>query len=292
MLARTGAAPGRRNNDDPARTGAVDALRQLDDWKAGVAAAAVVTASGTTATHGPVDAVLRIASVTKLLTAYATLIALEEGTAGLDDPAGPPGATVRHLLAHAAGYGFDGATPIVRPGRRRIYSNTGIEVLAGHVEAHAGLPFATYLREAVLDPLGMSSSELPGSPAHQLRSTVTDLTAFVAELLAPTLVAPATLAEATTVQFPGLDGVLPGVGRFRPLDWGLGFELRDGKDPHWTGRANSPATYGHFGGSGTFLWIDPAVAAGLVVLTDRPFGPWALEAWPVLSDAVLGALEM
>src|SRR5205823_2618795 len=122
----------------PTRTGAVDALRQVDDWNAGVAAAAVVTSSGTTASHGPVDAVLRIASVTKLITAYATLIAVEEGTVGLHDPAGPPGATVRHLLAHAAGYGFDGAMPIVRPGRRRIYSNTGIEVLAGHVATRAG----------------------------------------------------------------------------------------------------------------------------------------------------------
>jgi len=268
----------------------VDALEQLDGWEATTAAAAVVSATGVAATHGPIDTVLRIASVTKLLTAYATLIAVEEGSVALDEPAGPPGATVRHLLAHAAGYGFDGAAPIVGPGRRRIYSNTGIEVLAGHVEDRTGLPFATYLREAVLDPLGMTSSELPGSPAHQLRSTITDLAAFVAELLAPTLVAPTTLADATTVQFAGLDGVLPGVGRFRPLDWGLGFELRDGKEPHWTGRANSPATYGHFGGSGTFLWVDPALAAGLVVLTDRPFGPWALEAWPVLSDAVVAAL--
>jgi CubicO group peptidase (beta-lactamase class C family) len=268
----------------------MDALAPLDHWGATTAAAAVVAAGGAVAEHGPVDAVLRIASVTKLLTAYATLVAVEEGSVALDDPVGQPGATVRHLLAHAGGYGFDSSRPIMAPQRRRIYSNTGIELVAAHVEQQTGLAFATYLAEAVLEPLGMAASELRGSPAHQLRSTVTDLAAFAGELLAPTLVTPATLAEATTVQYPGLGGVLPGVGRFRPLDWGLGFELRDAKVPHWTGTSCSPATFGHFGGSGTFLWIDPVAATGLVVLTDREFGAWALEAWPPLSDAVLAAL--
>jgi CubicO group peptidase (beta-lactamase class C family) len=215
------------------------------------------------------------------------LIAVEEGIVALDEPAGPPGATVRHLLAHASGYGFTGATPIARPGRRRIYSNTGIEVLAQHVQAAAGLPFAVYLDEAVLTPLGMAASSLTGSPAYQLGSTVDDLTRFVAELVTPTLIATATLAEATSVQFPGLAGKLPDIGTFDPLDWGLGFELRDAKQPHWTGTTNSPATYGHFGGSGCFLWVDPVAGRALVVLTDREFGPWALTAWPALSDDVL-----
>ena len=63
------------------------------------------------------------------------------------------------------------------------------------------------------------------------------------------------------MQFPGLVGVLPGFGRMDPNDWGLGFELRDAKSPHWTGARNSPRTFGHFGGSGTFLWVDPERAA-------------------------------
>ena len=80
------------------------------------------------------------------------------------------------------------------------------------------------------------------------------------------------------------------MGRFDPLDWGLGFELRHQKTPHWTGTHNSPETFGHFGGAGGFLWVDPAVDRALVVLTDRDFGPWALEAWPALSDAVVAAV--
>jgi len=91
------------------------------------------------------------------------------------------------------------------------------------------------------------------------------------------------------VAFPGLRGVLPGVGRMDPCDWGLGFEIRGRKSPHWTGSRNSPATFGHFGRSGTFLWVDPEAGLALVGLTDREFGPWALDAWPALSDAVLEA---
>ncbi len=128
-----------------------------------------------------------------------------------------------------------------------------------------------------------------GSLAHGARSSATDLGRFATELLRPTLIATATLRAAVTVQFPGLDGVLPGFGSQSPNDWGLGLELRGHKDPHWTGERNSPATLGHFGAAGTFCWIDPGADLGLVVLTDRPFGPWAVEAWPTLADAVLVA---
>jgi CubicO group peptidase (beta-lactamase class C family) len=265
------------------------ALGAIDGWGASTAAAAVVDPGGVPAAHGPTDAVLRVASVTKLLSTYALLVAVEEGTVALDDDVDGRGATLAHLLAHAGGYGFDGAAPIVAPERRRIYSNTGIELAARHLETAAALPFATYPAEAVFVPLEMASSTLPGSPAHQVRSTVDDLCRFAGELLRPTLISPQTLAQATTVQFPGLRGVLPGVGTFDPLDWGLGFELRDDKRPHWTGTANSPATFGHFGGAGTFVWVDPAVPLALICLTDRDFGPWALAAWPPLSDAVLAA---
>ena len=87
--------------------------------------------------------------------------------------------------------------------------------------------------------------------------------------------------------FPGLAGVLPDFGRFDPMDWGLGFELKDGKEGHWSGTLTSPRTFGHFGGSGTFLWVDPDRALSLVVLTDREFGEWSKTAWPALSDAVV-----
>lgn len=264
----------------------MEALRAIEGWGAGVAAAGVARADGVLATHGAVDADLPWASVTKLLTGLAILVAVEEGTVDLDEAAGPPGATLRHLLAHASGLPLDGEEPIAEPGRRRIYSNTGIELAAGLLEQHAEMPFADYFGEAVVRPLGLSG-RLAGSPAHGYRGPLADLLALGRELLQPELVAAETLAEAVTVQFPGLVGVLPGLGRMEPNDWGLGFELRDAKSPHWTGSRNSERTFGHFGASGTFLWVDPEAGLACGVLTDRPFGDWAKEAWPAFGDAVL-----
>jgi CubicO group peptidase (beta-lactamase class C family) len=267
----------------------MDALRAIDDWKVGVAAAGVARANDGVSMYGPRDAELPWASVTKLLTGLAILVALEEGTVDLDEPAGPPGATLRHLLAHASGLPVDGEQPITEPGRRRIYSNTGIELAARLLEERAEMPYAAYFADAVAGPLGLAG-RLGGSPAHGYRGPLDDLLALGRELLRPTLIAAETLAEATSVQFPGLTGVLPGLGRMEPNDWGLTFELRDAKSPHWTGTRNSERTFGHFGASGTFLWVDPEAGAACGVLTDRPFGDWAREAWPPFSDAVLAEL--
>jgi CubicO group peptidase (beta-lactamase class C family) len=267
----------------------VEALRAIDGWNAGHAAAGVARADGVVATHGAVEVELRWASVTKLLTGLALLVALEEGTVDLDEPAGPPGSTLRHLLAHASGLPVDGEEPIAEPGRRRIYSNTGIELAARLLEERAEMPYASYFEHAVAHSLGLTG-RLTGSPAHGYVGPLGDLLRLGRELLAPTLVARETLAEATAVQFPGLTGVLPGLGRMEPNDWGLTFELRDSKSPHWTGSRNSERTFGHFGASGTFLWVDPDSGLACGVLTDRAFGDWAKEAWPPFGDAVLAEL--
>jgi CubicO group peptidase (beta-lactamase class C family) len=267
----------------------VDALRQLDGWPAPNSAAGVVRAGEVVAAHGARDREFPWASVTKVVTALAVLIAAEEGVIDLDEAAGPEGSTVRHLLAHASGLPFEAGGPTGRPGERRVYSNVGFEVLAEHVADRAEMPFADYVGAGVLQPLGLNAS-LRGSPAAGLHGTLDDLLRLAAELQRPALVAPETLAEATTVQFPGLVGVLPDFGRMEPNDWGLGFELRDDKSPHWTGKRNSAGTFGHFGGSGTFLWVDPDVDLALCVLTDLDFGDWSKDAWPRLSDRVLGEL--
>jgi CubicO group peptidase (beta-lactamase class C family) len=264
----------------------VDALRQIEGWPAEHVAAGVVTADGSFDVAGEAGRSFALASVTKPFAAYAVLVAVEEGTVDLDDAAGPPGSTVRHLLAHASGLPLDDPTPVAPPGERRIYSNVAFEHLGELLADRAGLPFADYLAEAVLSPLGLSA-ELAGSPAWGLRATLDDVLRFARELLRPTLLARETVDEATRVAFPGLAGVLPGYGRMEPNDWGLGFELRDGKEPHWTGTLASPATFGHFGRSGTFLWVDPEAGLALASLADLEFGDWAREAWPRLSDGVL-----
>ncbi|MFP3915855.1 MAG: serine hydrolase domain-containing protein [Actinomycetota bacterium] len=259
----------------------------ISAWPVDRAAVGVTGPEGTIALGGDSGWRTRIASVSKLLVGVAALVALEEETLSLQEPAGPEGSTVEHLLAHASGLGFDSRQRLAAPARRRIYSNTGIEALADHLEAKAGMPFGEYLTEGVLKPLGLASTSLEGSPAHGLWSTTEELLAFAREVMRPTLVAPETMEDATRAHFPDLPGVLPGVGSFEPNPWGLTFEIRGHKDPHWTGRNNSPATFGHFGGAGTFLWIDPEARLGVVALTAREFEEWAMEEWPPFSDAVL-----
>ncbi len=274
----------------------MEALAGVTNWPVGVVAAGVVARSAADPrrprvadTIGPTDRPFLWASVTKLCTALAVLVAVEEGTISFETPVGPPGATVAHLLAHASGIGPTKTQILAPPGTRRIYSNAGFDLLGQLVAARSSMSFSSYLTASVLDPLGMTQARLGGdaSPAYGMSGTVNDLLALGRECLAPTLVAPETLTKATTVAFPGLVGVLPGFGRQDPCDWGLGFELRNGKHPHWTGQENSPWTFGHFGRAGGFLWVDPVPGLACVVLTDQPFGPWAHEAWPTLSDAVL-----
>jgi CubicO group peptidase (beta-lactamase class C family) len=256
----------------------VDALRQVDGWPSDHVAVAV--AGAFEARHGDAGRAFAWASVTKLATAVAVLVACEEGIVGLDEPAGPPGSTLRHLLAHASGLAPDGASTMAPPGRRRIYSNSGFELAAALVAERAEMDFASYFEHVWGFPLA-------GSPASGVEATLDDLSTVARELLEPARLSRALLEQAASVQFAGLDGVLPGFGRMEPNDWGLGFELRDAKSPHWTGARNSARTFGHFGRSGTFLWVDPDRGLALACLTDLAFGDWAKDAWPRLADAVL-----
>ena len=264
------------------------ALEAIDDWPVPAAAAAVIGPAGVLATHGDTERVFALASVTKPLVARAAHIAIEEGVVDLDTAAGPPGSTIRHLLAHASGLAMHSDHALARPGTRRMYSNYGFTVLAETVQRESGIEFSSYLTEAVCEPLGMAATRLGGgavAAGFGATSTVADLAVFAGDLLRPATVSEQMHADATAVQFPGLDGVLPGYGVQRPNDWGLGFEIRDSKSPHWTGARNSARTYGHFGQTGGFIWADPDADLALVVLTDRDFGEWALDLWPAISDA-------
>jgi len=299
----------------------MESLRMVRDWPAGSAAAVVLarrdrlgmvgpapvpsTADPRTpasdgkaepilsiGTYGDTGSVFAWASISKLCTALAVAVAVEEGTVSMQDEAGPPGSTVAHLLSHASGLGPSAGPLVMAPGRRRIYSNYGYELLGDHLSARSGIPFAEYAKEAVLEPLAMMTArwDPAGSPASGLLGSVEDLGAMARELMSPTLVSPVTLELMTTVAFAGLDGVLPGFGVQRPCDWGLGPEVRGRKRPHWTGDGNDPTTFGHFGQAGGFVWVDPAAGVALGALSDQPFGTWAAAAWPALSDAVLGEM--
>ncbi len=272
------------------------------DWPVGRAGAAVVSPSGVeTAFLGGVSGgdLFEVASVTKLMTSLAALAAVESGRIDLDEPVpqagdSPEAVTLRHLLAHAGGFPFEPPGRARPPEQRRIYSNVGFRLLAEAVADAAGTTFPTWLSTSVLDPLGMSATRLvqrrgiDGDPAAGAASTLDDLARLARCLLdrgAP-VVGPELFAEATRVQFPGLAGLVPGVGRFDPCDWGLGFELHDGKRPHWMGDRRSAAAFGHFGATGCFLWVDPDAGLAAAAVTDRDFddGKWAMATWPPWSD--------
>ena len=267
-----------------------DGLGGVATWPGSHRAAGWVRLDGTRRTTGDAERVHPLASVTKLLTTMGVLVAVQEEIVHLDEAAGPPGSTVRHLLSHASGLPFDGDVPIAAPGQRRIYGNRAFELLPSLVAERAEVPFADYLQEGVLSPLEMVDTTLTGSPAHGGRSTLADLLSLALELLRPgRVLADELLAEATTPYLPDLEGVLPGFGRQSPNPWGVGFEVRGHKTPHWTPAEASPQTFGHFGGSGAFVWVDPVADVACVGLADRLFGNWAMEAWPAVGSAVLTA---
>jgi CubicO group peptidase (beta-lactamase class C family) len=277
------------------------------DWPVGRAGAAVVSPSGVdTAFLGGVTGgdEFEVASVTKLMTSLAALAAVSSGRIGLDDPVPraadrPETVTLRHLLAHAGGYPFEPPGRPRPPEQRRIYSNVGFRLAAEAVADAVGMSFSSWLSASVLDPLEMTATRLvhrrgiDGDPAAGAASTLDDLVRLARCLLerGVPVVGPDLFAEATTVQFPGLAGLVPGVGRFDPCDWGLGFELHDGKRPHWMGDRRSPSAFGHFGATGCFLWVDPDAALAAAAVSDRSFddGKWAMSTWPAWSDRLPAA---
>ena len=240
---------------------AMCALDAIADWPVPTAAAAVVGPSGVLAQHGDTRAPLRAG--------------VGDQTAGrprrADRGRGGRG-RARHRRRPA---GFDGASSA----RARLGLLDALrrgDVAARQAPGVLELRLRGARRDGAAG-IGHRLRPLPGRggvrtarhgrsshwtaaqrrPGYGATSTVADLAAFAGDLLRPALVSEQMHAEATAVQFPGLDGVLPGFGVQRPNDWGLGFEIRDAKSPHWTGSANSGRTYGHFGQSGTFIWVDP-----------------------------------
>jgi CubicO group peptidase (beta-lactamase class C family) len=280
--------------------------RELD-WPVGRGGAAVVTDDRVETAWRPGSGEhdeFPVASVTKLLTSMAALAAVDAGRLDLEQPVpldrwaqggDDSPSTPRHLLAHASGLPQETGRRREQ-GTRRIYSNLGFRALAEAVEGAVGLTFPAWLESSVLQPLGLSETRLgerlgvPADPAAGAVSTLADLVRLARCLLsrgAP-VVNSELFDEATRVQFPGLAGLVPGVGRFDPCDWGLGFELHDHKRPHWMGGRRSEAAFGHFGASGCFLWVDPEVAVAAVGLSDRDFDDerWAMRVWPDWSDRI------
>ncbi len=241
--------------------------------------------------QGDLKEKFQFASVTKLLTALGAHLAVQDGQLRLDQPAGPEGSTLAHLLAHASGLApeGDGTRTAARVGTRRIYSDQGYEVAAKVIEQATGT--SRWTEERVLAPLGASDVTIPGSAAWAGQGSASCLSLVLEELLDPQLLNSETYAAFRAPAFPSLRGVLPGYGSQERNLWALGPELRDSKEPHWTGSLAGRNTFGHFGVSGSYLWVDPDREVGALFLGSEPFGQWHKENWGHLNDQIIRHVE-
>ena len=278
---------------------------------------------------GP-DTLFALASLTKPLVGAACMVALEEGLLDLDAEVRDGFALRHLLSHCAglpeAGLRWE-EPPEYPPGTQRWYSNAGYVQAARLLEAASGMTCAAYLREAVLAPLDMDASlglaeadalraarvwqpgrygegELfngeryrrDGPPQSGAFASARAYARFLSCLLAGgaagggALLAPETVDEMLAPQFGPLPGGVGGVGEWPDLCWGLGFDVRGQREPHWAGPALSERAASHFGASGTLAWLDPERGLGLVALASRgTYNGWWREPWAALGVAVTAA---
>lgn len=153
--------------------------------------------------HIPVttSTVFRIGSISKVFTALAVMQLRDQGKLHLDDPVqdylpwftvqqtdpDSPPISVRHLLTHTSGLpesapgvsytthtgparaelikNLPDVATLYAAGSRQSYSNFGFGILGELVQAISGRPFTEYVERNILDPLGMSSTDLEPDPS-------------------------------------------------------------------------------------------------------------------------------
>ena len=269
------------------------------------------------------ETIYRIGSVSKLFTDIAVMQLVEQGKLDLDAPVAnylpefglknslATSITLRQLMSHRSGLlreppvgnYFDPTEPslsatvrsindaqlVYAPGTHTKYSNAALAVVGYLLETKSQQPFASYLKHAVLEPLGLQHSsfepeaaivrnlakgemwtydgrafeaptfQIGMAPAGSMYSTAKDLGRFVRVLLARgktesgQILSEKSLDEMWSPQFPN-----PG-GR----NFGLGFVL---------GELNKHRLIGHGGaiyGFATTLDFLPDDKLGVVVVTTK-----------------------
>ena len=249
----------------------MDAAALLGEW----AAAASTLSSDPTldATFGRRDVAFAWASVSKLAVAALVGVAVQEGTLAFDEPLGPTGSTVAHVLAHASGLGPSRDALGAKVGTKRIYSTYGFELIAERLGGTSAVV------ENIRRLLGLRSVISDGTAGGGLIGTLTDLETLARIWMGQGPISSEILREMTRVFLPDIGGVVPGFGSFQPSPWGLGPQIK-GSNTHWIGEKWPSAAFGHFGQSGSLVLIDPEQQFAVVALSSRDFGPWAVSTWP------------
>lgn len=292
----------------------------------------------------------RVASISKLFTSTAILQLRDAGKLRLDDPVARhlswfkirnahtdgPTITVRHLITHTSGLPREAVgvnwSDLIFPKREEMirliaeqetvfpaerewkYSNLALSLAGEIVAALSGEPWAQYVENHILKPLGMTATRtlpgpdtpglaagygrrVPGSardvepfvdieaerPAGNLASNVEDLAKFLSLQLRDSPAGGAQVLKGATL------GEMHRVQWLRPdwrSGWGLGFSIR---------RVGEQVRVGHGGslpGHRTLIEVAPANKLAVIVLTnanDGDPGRYLDQAFSILTPAVARA---
>lgn len=236
----------------------------------------------------------RLASITKLLTTYVVADAVIAGFINFEDivlseKLKSQDVTFRDLLSHSSGIRPEPLEPYERH-QKRIYTNEAFDLAGDSLIKKLGKDFiGTSIGDLFEDGLGSflgSSFQFAGSCSASASGTLDDLILLMGELRRPTYLDVVTQKNLTTPYLPELEGILPGWGNYRQNTFGIGFEVKGNKQPHWTGSISSTKTFGHFGQSGAFIFHDPVHNVSACCLTNQDFSVWAKEEFPKLSNAI------
>ena len=268
------------------------------------------------------DTIFDCASLTKVVATTTGIMKLfEKGLVRIDDPVttylpefqgGQSAITVRDLMTHFSGFrpdldldpvwsGYDTGIrravsdkPANPPETKFVYSDINFELLGEVIHRVSGLPEDEYIRQILVDPLGMKDSGyLPAAalmpriaPTEQQKdgsilrgvvhdptarymggvaghagffSTADDLAKFCQMLLdgGGTLFSPATIAKFTSPASPANQPIVRGLG------WDINSPFSAVR-----GELFPVGSFGHTGFTGTSIWIDPASKTYVILLAN------------------------
>lgn len=288
-----------------------------------------------------------LASLTKVIaTTTMAMILVDEGKLDLDRPVrdflpdfhgpGKDAVTVRHLLTHSSG--LPAVAPLYKeiqgkkaylqhiqamdleypPGSRSVYSDLGIILLGEILEQTAGQSLETFVRERVLDPLGMRDTMF--RPPAKLRPRVapTEFDPWRGRLIQGEVHDENTFALGGIAPHAGLFGTAPDLARFAQMlltgqrivsrktidlfthragipnsDRALGWDTKSAEGSS-AGTLFSRRSFGHTGFTGTSIWMDPERNLFVILLTNRVHptreNNLIREVRPAVADAVVRAL--
>lgn len=201
---------------------------------------------------------IRWASLTKPLVALVVVRIVEKHNIDFDIPIGINNATLKNLLDHTSGMSFDSTKILMPPGKMRIYSNAGYRYLEEFLKKEFSIDLSLEVIKYLHEVLNLNSAIYDNDPASGVSSSFADLYRFVKRLRSGKCgIDIETFKIMRAGSHPGIPGRVPSVGSYEDNLWGLGFELKGKKQPHWMPGNIDGSSFGHFGASGAFFFIDP-----------------------------------